>query len=128
MSSFSSSSACRDTRNCEAKVCRCGLKAVIKTSWIDLNPGRRFYSCALYGRQGQRQCGFFEWVDNETCLRGKEILPGLFKKLRIMEKELKSNKASKRAIIYLLLLSWVIIILLGLICLKLMAYPKNHLH
>ncbi|KAB1225870.1 hypothetical protein CJ030_MR1G027859 [Morella rubra] len=86
------------------------------------------FLCLPAASYGQRQCGFFEWVDNETCPRGKEILPGLFKKLWIREKELKSNKASKRAIIYLLLLSWVIIILLGLICLKLMAYPKNHLH
>ncbi|KAB1219905.1 hypothetical protein CJ030_MR3G009547 [Morella rubra] len=94
MSSLSSSSAVTKSRNGDAKVCICGLKAVLWTSWTDLNLGRRFYSCALYGRKGQRQCGFFEWVDVETCSRGREILLGLLKKQRTTEKELNSHKAS----------------------------------
>ena len=30
----------------EARNCFCGTPAIIRTSWTQANPGRRFYCCA----------------------------------------------------------------------------------
>ncbi|PWA63782.1 zinc finger, GRF-type [Artemisia annua] len=29
-------------------LCACGLQVVVRTSWTNRNPGRRFYSCPAY--------------------------------------------------------------------------------
>ncbi|KAJ0704665.1 putative transcription factor GRF family [Helianthus annuus] len=40
--------------------CRCGKLAIVRTSWTDNNPGRRFYSCP----SPDVTCpGFVGWVD-----------------------------------------------------------------
>ncbi|CAB4278602.1 unnamed protein product [Prunus armeniaca] len=35
----------------------------------------------------KKQYAFFEWVDNETCPRGKQVVLGLLRRLRAMKEE-----------------------------------------
>nr|GEV15174.1 zinc finger, GRF-type [Tanacetum cinerariifolium] len=35
--------------------CACGLKAVIRTSWTNRNPGRRFYGCPTITQRKAQQ-------------------------------------------------------------------------
>ncbi|KAJ1414943.1 Zinc finger, GRF-type [Sesbania bispinosa] len=46
--------------------CFCKMRAVIRVSGTDANPGRLFYGCPKL-RVNER-CGFFLWVDNESGL------------------------------------------------------------
>ncbi|KAL6284787.1 hypothetical protein ACE6H2_015716 [Prunus campanulata] len=41
---------------------------------------------------------FFEWVDNETCPRGKQLIPGLLRRLRAMEEEGRANEEQLRSV------------------------------
>nr|CAD1827293.1 unnamed protein product [Ananas comosus var. bracteatus] len=56
------------------------------------NPGRRFYDCINYNRNG---CGFFCWRDPEICQRGKEyiieLLELLKKKVIALENEISTT-------------------------------------
>ncbi|KAK9065200.1 hypothetical protein SSX86_016583 [Deinandra increscens subsp. villosa] len=93
-------------------VCYCRREATIRTSWTELNPGRRFYSCALDVRlivdrflnfvsdsddcrklnvQGGN-CGFFGWVDPPMCARSSEVIPGPLRSKNLLEKEVKKLK------------------------------------
>ncbi|BBN70120.1 TatD related DNase, partial [Prunus dulcis] len=77
--------------------CFCGIKVKRRTSWTDLNPGRRFGACDQ-NRNSQTRHHFFEWLDNETCQRGKEVLPGLLRRLRGMEKEIRARDEQLRLV------------------------------
>ncbi|MFS7970688.1 putative transcription factor GRF family [Helianthus anomalus] len=56
--------------------CRCGKLAIVRTSWTDNNPGRRFYSCP----SPDVSCpGFVCWVDPPMCPRAVRIIPGLLR-------------------------------------------------
>ncbi|KAI5344107.1 hypothetical protein L3X38_011984 [Prunus dulcis] len=63
------------------RYCFCGMKIKRRASWTDLNPERRFEACDQ-NRNSQTRHLFFKWLDNETCPRGKEVLPGLLRRLR----------------------------------------------
>ena len=41
---------------------------------------------------------YFEWVDNETCPRGKQVVPGLLRRLRAMEEEGRAKEEQLRAV------------------------------
>ncbi|KAK9048818.1 hypothetical protein SSX86_032214 [Deinandra increscens subsp. villosa] len=69
-------------------ICYCRREATIRTSWTELNPGRRFYSCALEGGN----CGLFGWVDPPMCARSSEVIPGLLCSKNLLEKEVKKLK------------------------------------
>ncbi|PWA95313.1 zinc finger, GRF-type [Artemisia annua] len=49
--------------------CWCGQTAVVRTSWTNRNPGRRFYGC----------CDFIDWYDPPMCARSVSIIPGLLR-------------------------------------------------
>ncbi|PHU10180.1 hypothetical protein BC332_22040 [Capsicum chinense] len=52
-------------------VCLCEVKAEIKTSWTQLNTGRRFFCCKnLKARCG---CNYFDWYDDEMPLQAKRL-------------------------------------------------------
>ncbi|CAA0810016.1 DNA topoisomerase 3-alpha [Striga hermonthica] len=70
--------------------CQCGKRAVLRTSWTDDNPGRRFHSCLSWKRGG---CKFFEWEDPPICRRAKSIIPGLLRRVNALEDE---NKALRQ--------------------------------
>ncbi|CAN1122968.1 hypothetical protein LINPERPRIM_LOCUS2978 [Linum perenne] len=58
--------------------------AVIRTSWTESNPRRRFFGCAMYGRVGA--CNFFRWADPELDEHIKHIVVGLLWKIRDIER------------------------------------------
>ncbi|PWA98183.1 hypothetical protein CTI12_AA021530 [Artemisia annua] len=55
--------------------CFCGNHAIVRTSWTDTNPGRRFWSCPQIGTN----CGFFLWLDPPMCVRSRSIDPWIAK-------------------------------------------------
>ncbi|KAK4427600.1 hypothetical protein Salat_1528900 [Sesamum alatum] len=65
--------------------CYCGRRIVLRTSWTEVNPGRRFHSCREYKRGG---CNFFDWEDPPMCRRAQAIIPGLLRKKNDMEAEI----------------------------------------
>ncbi|KAK4438423.1 hypothetical protein Salat_0176600 [Sesamum alatum] len=68
------------------KVYNCGKEAVVRTSWTNTNPGRRFR-----GYPGNRSsyCGSFQWVDPPMCRRSQEIIPGLLRCMSNYENMIK---------------------------------------
>ncbi|KAL4351756.1 hypothetical protein GQ457_06G024740 [Hibiscus cannabinus] len=65
-------------------ICRCGLEAKIATSWTDDNPGRRFFCCKNYGKEGHRR--FFAWYDATLTPRARVVIVGLLRKVKRMER------------------------------------------
>ncbi|KAB1213322.1 hypothetical protein CJ030_MR5G003608 [Morella rubra] len=76
--------------------CDCGLRAPFRTSWTDINLGRRFFDCALYNGKS-KLCGFFFWFDPRTCPRGMEVEPHLMKKIKDLRGEMALLKRSHQA-------------------------------
>ncbi|PWA44743.1 zinc finger, GRF-type [Artemisia annua] len=69
-------------------LCRCGNVAIIKTSWTDRNPGRRFFWCPNVMIWGS-DCGTFGWIDPPMCQRAIEIIPGLLRARNALEENIK---------------------------------------
>ncbi|KAK8588904.1 hypothetical protein V6N13_087797 [Hibiscus sabdariffa] len=74
----------------EIPKCNCGQDADLKTSWSNVNPGRRFFDCSKYGVG--RNCNFFMWCDPEIGNRERIVLVGLLKKIRKMEDGRKKER------------------------------------
>ncbi|KAL6268886.1 hypothetical protein ACE6H2_025797 [Prunus campanulata] len=49
-------------------------------------------------KNSKRGTHFFEWVDNETCPRGKQVVPGLLRRLRAMEEEGRAKEEQFRSV------------------------------
>ncbi|XP_028803228.1 uncharacterized protein LOC114758343 [Neltuma alba] len=63
----------QDTENDrQARNCRCGMVAPLRTSWTEMNPGRRFYGCPNYLQGGGY--GYFHWHDEEMGERAMEVI------------------------------------------------------
>ncbi|GJY43025.1 zinc finger, GRF-type containing protein [Tanacetum coccineum] len=73
--------------------CSCGRLAVIKTSWTDGHPGRRFYACPIQGPC----CRWIDWVDPPMCPRSIQIIPGLLRARNRHEASIQelTNEVSK---------------------------------
>ncbi|CAB4314580.1 unnamed protein product [Prunus armeniaca] len=69
------------------KLCDCGGAIKRWTSWTYSNPVRRFEACEN-NRKNIGKSHYWEWVDEEICPRGKEVLPRLLRRIRGMEQEL----------------------------------------
>ncbi|KAK4394007.1 hypothetical protein Sango_1871500 [Sesamum angolense] len=67
------------------RTCLCDYEVVVRTSWTNSNPGRRFRGCP--GDNGS-YCGVFQWVDPPMCRQAKEIIPGLLSRLNDQERQL----------------------------------------
>ncbi|KAF8013798.1 hypothetical protein BT93_I1602 [Corymbia citriodora subsp. variegata] len=52
--------------------CYCGLPSPRRTSWTQMNPGRRFYECTRY-REGSK-CKYFKWIDAKFSNRVIEVI------------------------------------------------------
>nr|XP_043613573.1 uncharacterized protein LOC122585513 isoform X1 [Erigeron canadensis] len=92
--------------------CWCGKQAILRTSWTDRNPGRRFYACPKEGSK----CRFIGWHDPEMCQRATKIIPGLLRSKNRVERQLKQRyEQVKRLKIMLLLASIVILFLVSLL-------------
>nr|KAJ0209707.1 hypothetical protein LSAT_V11C400158900 [Lactuca sativa] len=83
-------------------ICTCGSVAVRVTSWTDLNPGRRFWSCARNGRS----CPFLGWVDDSMCHRAVEVIPGLLRRMNNVQMMLIQAHADVVKLKWILILSW----------------------
>ncbi|XP_042978846.1 uncharacterized protein LOC122309427 [Carya illinoinensis] len=60
----SSASSCVVDDDFESPTCWCGLKAPLKTSQTNKNPGRKYYACPKYKyNTGEANCQFFIWAD-----------------------------------------------------------------
>ncbi|PON81074.1 hypothetical protein TorRG33x02_231050 [Trema orientale] len=68
--------------------CRPPYPVVVRMSWTNENPGRRFKSCRKLRAYGG--CGFFYSVDPEMCERSKRVIPGLLRRIRDLEAEKSS--------------------------------------
>ncbi|CAL8995562.1 unnamed protein product, partial [Prunus brigantina] len=68
------------------KLCECGGAIKRWTSWTYSNLVRKFEACENNRNKGKGH--YWEWVDEEICPQGKEVLPGLLRRMRGMEQEL----------------------------------------
>ncbi|PWA64044.1 zinc finger, GRF-type [Artemisia annua] len=118
-------------------LCACGLQCVVRTSWTNRNPGRRFYSFPTYNSR----CPFIGWVDPPMCDRSLDIIPGLLRtrdaledalaleqekadweEHRANEEETRANQAELRAkmeeerakkLRKYLIITWLMVVMLG---------------
>ncbi|GJX04428.1 hypothetical protein Tco_0190344 [Tanacetum coccineum] len=70
--------------------CFCGNPTVIRTSWTDTNPGRRFRSCST------NTCPIFSWVDPPMCARAMAIIPGLLRSRNALQSALNAMESGNR--------------------------------
>ncbi|PWA43607.1 zinc finger, GRF-type [Artemisia annua] len=75
-------------------VCACGRTAIIRTSWSNYNPGRRFYSCPITGSD----CPFIDWFDPPMCQRAVAIIPGLLRGRNNLEHQLREMEQERARI------------------------------
>ncbi|GKD30889.1 hypothetical protein Tco_1529032 [Tanacetum coccineum] len=64
--------------------CFCGNPTIVRTSWTDTNPGRRFRCCS------SSSCPIFSWVDPPMCARAVAIIPGLLRSRNALESSLNA--------------------------------------
>ncbi|CAL9003285.1 unnamed protein product [Prunus brigantina] len=110
------------------KYCHCGSLIKSRTSWTDMNPGRRFEACDNNQVNNFRLLGlctklvlcsdfivmknliitkqknrvgehYFRWLDKETCTRGKNVVPGLLRRIRMMETEMRETEERKNVVV-----------------------------
>ncbi|KAL3618533.1 hypothetical protein CASFOL_037615 [Castilleja foliolosa] len=53
------------------RMCFCGLRVPMWTSWTDDNPSRRFIGCPNY-KDSSSNCKFFAWIDPEISEGSKK--------------------------------------------------------
>ncbi|WOG95593.1 hypothetical protein DCAR_0414918 [Daucus carota subsp. sativus] len=90
MSSYSSASNVHSP-----DFCGCGMSPVLRTSWTDMNPGRRFWGCSMYMNR-RIGCNFHQWQDPPVCGRSRNILPGLLKRIERLECESENRGRNER--------------------------------
>ncbi|PWA51891.1 zinc finger, GRF-type [Artemisia annua] len=83
--------------------CRCGRVCIIKTSWTDQHPGRRFYSCPIEGSR----CGWNDWYDPPMCQHAVQIIRGLLRARNRHEGAIEELKGQLRKTKMYLMLSWL---------------------
>ncbi|CAN1318743.1 hypothetical protein LINPERPRIM_LOCUS30932 [Linum perenne] len=67
--------------------CVCGAEVVVLTSWMEDNPGRRFFRCGKMkngSMNGKRH--YFAWLDKPMPFRAKVVINGLLRKIDALEK------------------------------------------
>lgn len=90
--------------------CWCGKLVVQLTAWTYANCGCRFYGCL------DLKCEFFTWIDFPLCHRARSIMPGLIRKINILQEENKlleeklSKKGSCSPVLFILIVTWVLIL------------------
>uniref|UniRef100_A0A5B7ACY3 GRF-type domain-containing protein n=1 Tax=Davidia involucrata TaxID=16924 RepID=A0A5B7ACY3_DAVIN len=96
----------------DGRYCHCGKRAIIRTSWTDLNPGRRFHGCEKSGDHSG--CGFFNWYDPPICNRARQVIPGLLRSMTRLEIEVSRLqnqvsrlRAKEKRLWAFLVLSWL---------------------
>ncbi|WOH12726.1 hypothetical protein DCAR_0832234 [Daucus carota subsp. sativus] len=100
-------SSCSSCSYFSPGLCSCGLSPVLRTSWTDANPGRRFWGCS---------CNFHLWHDPAVGDRAKNIIPGLLRKIQRLEEEMKRNRKKEKMLVFCLITTVVIIFVLLAVC------------
>ncbi|KAG8378642.1 hypothetical protein BUALT_Bualt07G0006600 [Buddleja alternifolia] len=67
--------------------CPCGTNTVMKTSWTNHNPGRRYIACERF-KQINGCNYYFVWIDPPICTRARQIIPGLLRRVNRFEEDL----------------------------------------
>ncbi|GJU60717.1 zinc finger, GRF-type containing protein [Tanacetum coccineum] len=80
------------------RLCHCGLPTLCRTSWTQINPGRRFHCCSKVGDN----CGFNGWFDPPMCPRAVVIIPGLLRNTNELREIADANAMKARRMKYLL--------------------------
>ncbi|GJZ28484.1 zinc finger, GRF-type containing protein [Tanacetum coccineum] len=80
--------------------CACGLEAVIRTSWSNQNPGRRFYGCPTLS---PTCVNFLRLFDPPMCQRSAQIIPRLLRLCNELEEIFAMVEEMK-----FLIISWVV--------------------
>ncbi|PWA69662.1 zinc finger, GRF-type [Artemisia annua] len=84
---------------------RCQAVCVIKTSWTNRNPGRRFYGCP------HMDCNrFMDWVDPEMCPRSMVIIPGLLRSLNRHQAQIQEIEEERSRLKKYLIVTWVLVV------------------
>ncbi|GJW15167.1 zinc finger, GRF-type containing protein [Tanacetum coccineum] len=84
--------------------CACGLEAVIRTSWTNRNPGRRFYGCPTLS---PTCVNFLRWYDPLMCQRSVQIISGSLRSHNELEEILAMVEEKRRKLLTFLIISWV---------------------
>ncbi|XP_042947578.1 uncharacterized protein LOC122318919 [Carya illinoinensis] len=63
MSTANSSSSLGNRTLVNNPICTCGQPASLRTSTTMTNPGRSFFGCPKYNKQGLPHCNYFKWAD-----------------------------------------------------------------
>ncbi|GJV47462.1 zinc finger, GRF-type containing protein [Tanacetum coccineum] len=84
--------------------CACGLEAVIRTSWTNRNPGRRFYGCPTLS---PTCVNFLRWYDPPMCQRSVQIILGLLRSRNELEEILAMVEEKRRKLLKFLIISWI---------------------
>ncbi|KDP42309.1 hypothetical protein JCGZ_01633 [Jatropha curcas] len=58
---------------------------ILKISWTEINPSRRFLGCINY--EIPAYCYFLEWINLVVHHRSRHVIIGLLRKLDRLEKE-----------------------------------------
>ena len=86
--------------------CFCGKPTIVRTSWTNTNPRRRFRCCS------QSTCPIFAWVDPPMCARVVSIIHGLLRSRTALEESLNAMVAGNRKLKIWLICSWLFFVLL----------------
>ncbi|KAJ9568264.1 hypothetical protein OSB04_004230 [Centaurea solstitialis] len=93
--------------------CKCGAPTMVRTSWTNTNPGRRFYCCSRNVSRGLipgSNCPFLGWVDPAPCNRCMVIIPGLLRSKNSVEGELKAKATEAKKWKALFYWSWILVL------------------
>ncbi|XP_047261258.1 uncharacterized protein LOC124894759 [Capsicum annuum] len=93
------------------RYCKCGHQALLKTSWTQQNPGRRFSTCKLSKKLGG--CDNFHWYEERHPSQANRVIWGLLKKVKPFEEN--QNRAR---ILYIIGVISTALLLLGIWMLK----------
>ncbi|CAN1802370.1 hypothetical protein LINPERHAP1_LOCUS23347 [Linum perenne] len=74
-------------------LCRCNELSVLRTSWTEDNPGRRFFTCSRRYEVSKAKCDFFMWADDSIEGRAKEVINGLLRKLNQYERQMRTQRS-----------------------------------
>ncbi|KAL4591453.1 hypothetical protein LXL04_004419 [Taraxacum kok-saghyz] len=98
--------------------------ALMRTSWTDLNPGRRFwgypnpfsvsisyaFSFFFCSYSKRSTCGFIGWIDGPMCERSKHVIPGLLRSMNRVERALEKSKEEAEKLKIYMFCSWVVFV------------------
>nr|KAJ0200238.1 hypothetical protein LSAT_V11C600331790 [Lactuca sativa] len=84
--------------------CFCGQMAIVRTAWIDKNPGRRFWGCP----KEDSTCGFAGWIDPQISINKLKTEVGKLKEENQMFKyDIGKIKEEKSKLKLYLICSWI---------------------